>query len=425
MRASGAIYPLSTDTRSLQMAYRHTDKASNALSLTLMPPTDQRFEPNPKIEYQDRFRGALVGTALGDALGRALEGMSPHQIRREHGYVTEMIPWGGYTSGPKGTLTDDTEMTLCLAQSIIENSGVDPHDIAERFMYWGLIGRGMGSATRAACGRLATGSASAGNGAAMRSTPIALASPFDTDALRRIAAQTTVITHADPTAVASSIVMAYVTAFLLHTPTGRLDLDELLFGIDAVLEGIEDPPVKQRKPGRRVTLRDRIHEVFAMRHMHVEDIYDVTHNGAFVLESLPAAIGAFIVNHDDPERTITDAANGGYDADTVAAMAGSFAGAYHGLSKLPMRWTADLEFLSGLLGTADELAMLAGIGVDLLPQTDPDFDTYAPITRDGKRWITRHHLDAAGEYPGLAEGIRTMPHPQAITAFIDKNRVFA
>ncbi|MCL1587356.1 MAG: ADP-ribosylglycohydrolase family protein, partial [Actinomycetia bacterium] len=353
------------------MAYRHTDQATDTRRLIDIPPTDLRLRPNPDVDYQDRFRGAMVATATGDALGRALEGMSPYRIRRQHGYVTELIAWGGYVSGPKGTLTDDTEMTLCLAQSIIEKGVVDPHDVAERFMYWGLIGRGMGSATRAACGRIAkgspwyeAGSASAGNGAAMRSTPIALAAPFNIDTLRRIAAQTTVITHADPTAVASSIVMAYVTSFLLHTQAGGLDLDELLAGIDNVLNGIEDPPVKQRKPGRWVTLRDRIHEVFLMRHMHVEDIYDVTHNGAFVLESLPAAIGAFIVNHNDPERTITDAANGGYDADTVAAMAGSFAGAYHGLSNLPIRWTDDLEFLDGLVGAADELASLAGFDVE-------------------------------------------------------------
>jgi ADP-ribosylglycohydrolase len=414
------------------MAYRHTDQATDTRRLVDIPQTDMRFEHEPDVDYQDRFRGAMVGTATGDALGRALEGMPPYKIRQRHGYVTDLIAWGGYVSGPRGTLTDDTEMTLSLAQSIIENGGVEPDDVAERFVYWGLIARGMGSATRAACGRLArgsrwyeAGSASAGNGAAMRSTPIALASPFDVSTLRHTAAQTTVITHADPTAVASSIVMAYTTAFLMHTPTGHLDLDELLLGIGTVLEGIADPPLRQRRPGHRVTLESRIHDVFTMRDRGAEDIYDVTHNGAFVLESLPAAIGAFIVNHDDPERTITDAANGGYDADTVAAMAGAFAGAYHGFSKLPMRWTADLEFLDGLVGTADELAALAGFDIEPTSFNTAGIDDYAPIVLDGKRWITRRHYEAASTYPGIAAGIRVMPHPQAVTAFVEKNRVFA
>jgi len=414
------------------MPYRHTNQSTDGLRLSQVPQTDMRFERNPSIDYQDRFRGAMAGTAAGDALGRALEGMPPYRIRRQHGYVTELIPWGGYVSGPKGTLTDDTEMTLSLAQSILEKGGVDPHDVAERFMYWGLIGRGMGSATRAACKRLAkglpwyeAGAASAGNGAAMRSMPIALASPLDVEKLRRTAARTTVITHADPTAVASSIVMAYVTAFLLHTPTGQLDLDELLLGIDTVLEGIDDPPVKQRQSDLRVTLQDRIHEVFAMRRMHIEDIYHVTHNGAFVLESLPAAIGAFIVNHNDPERTITDAANGGYDADTVAAMAGSFAGAYHGFAALPARWVADLEFLSGIVGIADDLAALSGLGEPHRAIENPGFDAYAPFVVDGELWMTQHHHNAAQQSPGIAQGIRVMPHPAAIGAFTAKNRMFA
>ena len=414
------------------MAYRHTNQATDALRLTLFRPTELLLERNPRVDYQDRFRGAMVGTAMGDALGRALESMTPHRIRRRYGYVTELIPCRGYLSGPKGTLTDDTEMTLSLAQSIVDNAGVDPRDIAERFMYWGLIGRGMGSATRAACERIAqgapwseAGSASAGNGAAMRSTPIALASPFDMNSLRRTAAETTVITHADPTAVASSVVMAYVTAFLVNTSTGELDLDELLAGIDAVLDGIDDPPREQRKPGRRVTLSDRIHEVFTMRHMSVEAIYDVTYNGGFVLESLPAAIGAFIANHNDPERTITDAVNGGYDADTVAAMAGSFAGAYHGFSRLPTRWARDIEFLSGLVGIADDLAALVGVGEPSGPLADAGFDDYAPFEAEGKRWITRRHYEVAQAFPGIADGVRVMPHPQAIDAFIDRNRMFA
>ncbi len=259
----------------------------------------------------------------------------------------------------------------------------------------------------------------------MRATPLALASPFDVDMLRQIAAQTSVITHADPTAVASSIVMAYITAFLMHTSTGALDLDELAVGIDAVLGGVEDPPLTQRKRGRPVTLRDRINEVFIMRDSDIEDIYAVTHNGAFVLESLPAAIGAFIVNVNSPERAITDAANGGYDADTVAAMAGSFAGAYHGLAALPTRWTGDLEFLSGLVGLADDLAARAGVGAPPDVPTEPGTHDYAPFEADGKRWITRHHFDVARAVPGLAEGIRVMPHPTAVDSYVKKNRAFA
>ena len=75
------------------MAYRHTNQGTDAVRLIQLPPTDMRFEHDPRIDYQDRFRGAMVGTATGDALGRALEGLPPHRIRARHGYVTELIPW--------------------------------------------------------------------------------------------------------------------------------------------------------------------------------------------------------------------------------------------------------------------------------------------------------------------------------------------
>jgi hypothetical protein len=50
------------------MAYRHTNQGTDAVRLTQLPPTDLRFECDPRIDYQDRFRGAIVGTATGDAL---------------------------------------------------------------------------------------------------------------------------------------------------------------------------------------------------------------------------------------------------------------------------------------------------------------------------------------------------------------------
>jgi hypothetical protein len=77
------------------------------------------------------------------------------------------------------------------------------------------------------------------------------------------------------------------------------------------------------------------------------------------------------------------------------------------------------------VGTADELALLASFDVETLPVVDPGPDDYAPTVRDGRRWITRLHREAASAFPGIADGIRVMPHPQAVTAFVDKNRTFA
>jgi ADP-ribosylglycohydrolase len=377
--------------------------------------------PNPTIDYRDRYRGAMLGTAIGDALGRPAEGLSPRNIREAFGELTDFRPWLGWTDGPTGTFTDDTEMALCIAQSIVERQGIDPDDLADRFRAWGRIGRGMGSATRAACRRIGdgfkwyeAGSDSAGNGAAMRAAPVALFDSIDMDALRTDAAVTAVITHNQATAVASTIIAAYTVAHLLHTPAGYFDADDLLLGIEAVTSAVEDPALPERRDPRSVvTLMGRIRDVFAMRDRSLDQIFALTYNGAFVLESLPAALAAFLSSPEDPEQVIVAAVNAGYDADTIGAMAGAFAGAYHGESRLPERWVADIEFPSGLTGVADELLAFSGMEPSPAPIQNAAADEYDPIVVDGRRWITLVHSDSAALQPDEAHDIRLMPHPTA------------
>ena len=62
---------------------------------------------------RDRFRGALVGGAIGDAMGRPNEGQSTEVARERK--IREYRPWQGWTAGPKGTITDDTQMTMWVA----------------------------------------------------------------------------------------------------------------------------------------------------------------------------------------------------------------------------------------------------------------------------------------------------------------------
>jgi len=277
----------------------------------------------------------------------------------------------------------------------------------------------MGSATGAACRRLdvgnpwyEAGSDSAGNGAAMRVSPVALLHPVDMDELRTGAAATAVITHNQATAAASAIVAAYTVAHLLHVQSGKFNADELLAGIERIMDGVDDPPMEERRdPGSHVTLMERVRDVFAMRDRPIERIFTLTHNGAFVTESLPAALASFLTSPEDPEQVIVTAVNGGYDADTVGAMAGMFAGAYHGVSAFPDRWTGTIEFPTGLAGVADEIASLTGFGPAYTRPADPELDEYAPVVRDGVRWITGVHLDSAALQPDEAHDIRLQPHP--------------
>ncbi|MFV1988932.1 MAG: ADP-ribosylglycohydrolase family protein [Gemmatimonadota bacterium] len=334
------------------------DEAAGASPL----PRESRI---PEGIRRGKYRGTLIGGAIGDALGRPGEGQAPWKIRERYGELTDFHPWHGWTSGPRGTITDDTQMSICVAETLVAHGRLDAEDLAQRFVEWLPHGRGRGRTCVAAILRLRAGTPwyvagrpSAGNGAAMRAAPVGLLHAASFDDLRRDAALSSVVTHADPMAVASAICIAFATAYLLRVPAGGLDVDLFIDALVAVLGDVHDPGHPERKEGsddRPVTLRDRIAEIPDLLGHAPEEAFAYLHNGAFVLESLPAAIWSFLSNPEDPERALIVAANGGYDADTVASMAGNLAGAYHGAAAFPRRWREDLEFADELRGLADAL----------------------------------------------------------------------
>ena len=313
----------------------------------------------------DRFRGALLGSACGDALGRPAEASSPARIKARHGQIREFMPWHGWNGGPVGTFTDDTQLTLWTARAILDAGDEHPATFGRTLVERLDVIRGIGRATRQAIVRHRDGKdwwqagvPSAGNGVAMRIAPLGLAFGHDLTALRRETARNAVVTHADRLAVASGIVQAYAVARLTRTASGSLDPKAFLAELVDVLHGLDDAGAVERRPDAGadpVRLVDRITELADMLDLTPSEAFARTYNGAFVLESLPAAIWSFLTNADDPEEAIVVAVNGGYDADTVAAMAGAMAGAYHGEIGLPDRWLDDLEAAADIRAIADRL----------------------------------------------------------------------
>lgn len=86
-------------------------------------------------KIQDRIRGALYGVAIGDAMGGPLEFLDANEIKMHHGQVREMIG-GGWLSLKPGEVTDDTQMTLCVAEGILENPSDPVQTIGRRFIEW-------------------------------------------------------------------------------------------------------------------------------------------------------------------------------------------------------------------------------------------------------------------------------------------------
>lgn len=340
----------------------------------LLPPDDiddGRLPREPRLShelYKTKARGSLVGGAIGDALGRPAEGRPPWKIKQTYGLLTDFIPWYGWQDGPRGTVTDDTQMTICVARCLTECGVLDPEDLARKFVDWLPEGRGKGRSCVAAVENLISGESwheagvdSAGNGAAMRAAPVGIARYLDFGSMRLEAALSAVVTHANPMAVASAVAQAYAVAYLLHVRPGELDELAFLDSLCDAIADLHDPGYPERRPDSDrslVRLVDRIGELPRLLDQPPEKVFAYLYNGAFVLESLPSAIWCFLEYRENPEATLITAVNAGYDADTVASMAGNLAGAYLGEEAFPERWREDLEYAAELRDLADQLLLL-------------------------------------------------------------------
>src|SRR4051794_24532331 len=161
---------------------------------------------------RDRFRGALVGLAVGDAVGTTVEFKPPGTFEP----VKDMVG-GGPFDLPAGAWTDDTSMALCLAESLVETRTFDPVDQLRRYVrwyrdgHWSSTGRcfDIGNATRAALERFErTGEpfpgdaapTAAGNGPLMKLAPVVMAYAARPDEAVRHAGETARTTHGAPEA---------------------------------------------------------------------------------------------------------------------------------------------------------------------------------------------------------------------------------
>jgi ADP-ribosylglycohydrolase len=341
-------------------AVRRAVEREVPVDLPLRPHTDQLL---------DRFRGAMLGVAIGDALGRPGEGRSFEQtVHRFGGPLRAYKPWRGWKSGPVGTVTDDTQMTMCIATSIVQRGQFVPDDVAGRFSDWLDYGRGRGRTCVEACERLRrgipwteAGVESAGNGAAMRTSPIGLLHLGDLARLRRDATLACVITHTHPTAVASAIAQSAAVAYCLSHSLEDFCPHRFIAFVTKIIDGVEAEDIAERRPGGgRTTLTKRLLELpDLLDETGSRDVYNYLYNGAFVLESLPTAFFAFLQNLGDFDSTLYAAVDAGYDCDTSGSMAAVLAGALLGQSGISTRWQKGLEYRDELIGLADGISRVA------------------------------------------------------------------
>jgi ADP-ribosyl-[dinitrogen reductase] hydrolase len=281
----------------------------------------------------ERVKGSLLGLAVGDALGAAVEFMRPGTFEPLTG-----IRGGGALGLQPGEWTDDTSMALCLAESLLTCGRFDPHDQMERYLRWYRHGHlsstgacvDIGVTVRESLERYErTGEPyagladprQAGNGSLMRLAPVVIWHAADpAEAIARAAASSRT-THATAAAVDAC---RYFAGLLLGAMTGA-PRDVFLAPLWAPVPGAWDAE----------PLHPAVAEV-ARGSFRRKSPPEIKGTG-YVVESLEAALWAFGTT-DGFEAGALAAANLGNDADTTAAIYGQLAGAYYGLAAIPPDW---------------------------------------------------------------------------------------
>jgi ADP-ribosyl-[dinitrogen reductase] hydrolase len=284
-----------------------------------------------------RALGAYLGFAVGDALGATVEFMTRGEIAAQYGVHREIVG-GGWLKLQAGETTDDTAMSLALGRSILRQGGLDPRDLCEEFAAWlatkpkdvgATCGRGIrrylhdGSVE----GPLADGDA--GNGAAMRMAPLALATfgaPSERVEAWTLAQART--THNHPLSDEACLALARMVHDLL-AGRGR-----------AAARGQAEALVARERRFRFAPYPGRA--------------------SAFVVDTMQTALHGYF-GAEGFEACLVATVNQGDDADTTGAIAGMLAGATYGVEAIPARW---LDALDGATAAAirDQALKLLAIG---------------------------------------------------------------
>lgn len=295
------------------------------------------------MDLREHVRGALLGTAVGDALGAAFEGQNvvdPSDLER----VTSsngVLRW-----------TDDTHMTVAMAESLVAVGAFDGADMAAKFVAahaaepWRGYGAGpprifaaitAGAVWDQPARELFGGGGSFGNGGAMRAAPAGCFHAGDPGAAAELSRRAAAITHTHELALQGAALQAASVAWLVGQgpSTGLLEA------------------VRRVAPAEE--FQRRLAMIGELAKADPRQAVERLGNGVAAVEAVPAAMWAFLHNPGSFEGSVRGAILMGGDTDTIAAMAGAMAGAALGVGAIPEPWRRRTEAAERIVGLADAL----------------------------------------------------------------------
>jgi ADP-ribosylglycohydrolase len=318
------------------------------------------------IDYADRYAGALLGAAVGDALGTITQGLTPRDIQELYGEVTDVPEPAASRVPPAG---GPAALLLAVAGALLPDGLLDPARLA------GALARGVHREDPP--GMLAFGRNLLERGlpwyeageiqpegtAAIHALPVALLRAGSFRRLKLEAGILASITHPHPAAIAVTIAQACAVAKVLHTPGGSLDVLSFPRALAPVVAGMEPErggkPRSSRPPatvGRRLGAEL---PALLLRRATVHEMREALGNGFAPHEGAMFSLGCFLRSPGDFEEAVLQAVNQGGDARAVAAMTGALCGAYGGASGIPARLQSRLPRRREFLDAAEALLALA------------------------------------------------------------------
>lgn len=299
------------------------------------------------MDLLEKFKGCLLGLAIGDGIGRPFEGSDLVDPR----LVEEVAEREGILR-----YTDDTEMTLNLAKSLVEKGGFDPEHAARTFALNFDPTRGYGPNTfhilqavkeggdwKRLAQESTGGEGSFGNGAAMRVAPLALV--LEGEEMVQAVRECSRVTHAHPAGIEGAVLQATSIHLALHSEPGS-------FNPAGFLEGLEGVVTSEIFRGKLERMKKLLSEPPPQ-----SKIIQELGNGIEAFSSVPTALYCFLSSSDFREGVLKAVSLGG-DADTIGSMTGALLGALLGAKAIPSKWANKMEGREEIENLASKLFFL-------------------------------------------------------------------
>ncbi|MDK2790518.1 MAG: hypothetical protein PWP15_1025 [Methanothermococcus sp.] len=291
-----------------------------------------------------KFRGAILGLSIGDALGMPSEGLTKEEIKLNYGKIEDYSSPKNHFEGilTAGDYTDDTQQTIAMIKSI-KPEGFSMELFIKNLIDWyNNSPIGMGPTSEKAIKNLINGNYEGVNsktcGAAMRVAPLGLYYYDNLLELKKHVIESSKITHNNKDAIAGALTIAFFVASCL----GNQDCKNKEY-LKKCSEFVSD------------VSEDFAEKILLIKSMDsVEKGYEEFGTGINADECVPSAVHTFFATGNFRDGMIF-AVNAGGDTDSLGSMFGAIAGAHYGFHNIPKKWVEGIKNRDYLISLADYL----------------------------------------------------------------------